>query len=68
MQVVAHRRARVLARVLARWHAHMLLQRQYSLITHEVTNKRVSRLLLVAWTAWRVRDRGSWCAQGGDLI
>lgn len=54
MQVVAHRQARVLARVLGRWHAHALQQRQYGLITRAVTSKRVSRLMLVAWTAWRV--------------
>jgi hypothetical protein len=32
----------------------VLVKQQYSIITRVVTNKRVNRLLLDAWTAWRV--------------
>jgi hypothetical protein len=34
----------------------VLVRQQYSIITRVVTNKRVNKLLLDAWTAWRVRQ------------
>lgn len=32
----------------------MLVRQQHSIIMRMVSNKRVSRLLVEAWTAWRV--------------
>jgi hypothetical protein len=32
----------------------VLVRQQYSIIARVVTNKRVNKLLLDAWTAWRV--------------
>jgi hypothetical protein len=37
------------------WRERTLVQQQYNVITRVVTNKRVNKLLLDAWTAWQVR-------------
>jgi hypothetical protein len=36
------------------WREYVLVRQQYSIIARVVTNKRVNKLLLDAWTAWRV--------------
>jgi hypothetical protein len=54
LQAAAHWQHRVLSRCLTSWRERVLVKQQYSIITRVVTNKRVNRLLLDAWTAWRV--------------
>lgn len=54
LQAVAHWQHTALSRCLTGWREYLLGRQQYSIITHVVTNKRVNKLLLDAWTAWRV--------------
>jgi hypothetical protein len=63
---VRHWRERLLARALGGWHEHALVQQQHRIVARLVANRRVSRLLAVAWTAWRVRL--AWCLKLALLV
>lgn len=52
--MVARWRKRTLDNCFTQWREYVLVRQQYSIITRVVTNKRVNKLLLDAWTAWRV--------------
>jgi hypothetical protein len=54
LQVVARWQHRLLLSCFGGWREHVLVRQQYNIITRVVTNKRVNKLLLDAWTAWRV--------------
>jgi hypothetical protein len=54
LQVVAQWQHKLLLRCFMSWREYVLVRQQYGIIARVVTNKRVNKLLLVAWTAWRV--------------